>query len=109
MGEPGFWNDQQEAAQISSEHARAQRRLDRYERLRREYDDAKELLAMDGDMAAEIETSLVPLETEIERLQEDALFSGEYDAGDDVVTLQTVDGGTEETEYHEMQLCMLLR
>ena len=60
MGEPGFWNDQQGAAQISSEHSRVQRRLERYERLRREYDDAKELLAMDGDMAAEIETSLRP-------------------------------------------------
>ena len=54
MGEPGFWSDQQAAAAISSEHARIQRRLDRYERLRREYDDAKELFAMDGEMAAEI-------------------------------------------------------
>src|SRR5207244_8904216 len=55
MGEPGFWNDQQGAAAISSEHARVQKRLERYERLRREYDDARELLAMDGDMAADIE------------------------------------------------------
>ena len=104
MGEPGFWNDQQEAAQISSEHARAQRRLDRYERLRREYDDAKELLAMDGDMAAEIETSLTPLESELERLQEDALFSGDYDAGDAVVTIQSDAGGTDAQDFTEMLL-----
>ena len=93
MGEPGFWNDQQSAAQISSEHARVQKRLERYERLRREYDDARELLAMDGDMAGEIETSLKPLESELERLQEDALFSGDYDADDAVVTIQSDAGG----------------
>ena len=42
---------------------------------------------MDGDMAAEIEASLQPLRQELERLQEDALFNGEYDAGDAVVTI----------------------
>ena len=109
MGEPGFWNDQQAAAAISSEHARVQRRLERYERLRREYDDATELLAMDGDMAAEIETSLVPLETELERLQEDALFSGEYDGGDAVVTIQSDAGGTDAQDFTEMLLRMYLR
>jgi peptide chain release factor 2 len=109
MGEPGFWNDQQGAAQISSEHARVQKRLERYERLRREYDDARELLAMDGDMAEEIETSLKPLERELERLQEDALFSGEYDAGDAVVTIQSDAGGTDAQDFTEMLLRMYLR
>jgi peptide chain release factor 2 len=109
MGESGFWNDQHAAAQISSEHARVQRRIDRYERLRREYDDAKELLAMDGDMAAEIETSLNPLESELERLQEDALFSGEYDGGDAVVTIQSDAGGTDAQDFTEMLLRMYLR
>jgi peptide chain release factor 2 len=109
MGEPGFWNDQQAAAQISSDHARVQRRLERYDRLRREYDDAKELLAMDGDMAAEIETSLQPLESELERLQEDALFTREYDAGDAVVTIQSDAGGTDAQDFTEMLLRMYLR
>jgi peptide chain release factor 2 len=109
MGEPGFWNDQQGAAQISSEHARVQKRLERYERLRREYDDARELLAMDGDMATEIETSLQPLESELERLQEDALFSGEYDGGDAVVTIQSDAGGTDAQDFTEMLLRMYLR
>jgi peptide chain release factor 2 len=109
MGEPGFWDDQQGAAAISTEHARLSKRLDRYERLRREYDDAQELLAMDGDMAAEIQTSLEPLESELERLQEDALFSGEYDAGDTVVTIQSDAGGTDAQDFTEMLLRMYLR
>jgi len=109
MGEPGFWNDQQGAAQISSEHARVQKRVERYERLRREYDDARELLAMDGDMAGEIETSLRPLESELERLQEDALFSGDYDEGDAVVTIQSDAGGTDAQDFTEMLLRMYER
>src|SRR5262249_7402953 len=54
MGQPGFWDDQQHAASVSTEHSRLTRRLDRYERLRGEYDDATELAAMDGDMEADI-------------------------------------------------------
>jgi peptide chain release factor 2 len=109
MGEPGFWDNQQGAAAISTEHARISKRLERYERLRREYDDARELLAMDGDMAADIQTSLEPLEQELERLQEDALFSGEYDAGDAVVTIQSDAGGTDAQDFTEMLLRMYLR
>ena len=58
LGTPGFWDDQQHAAQVSAEHARLSKRLDRYRRLTQDYQDAQELLAMDGDMAAEIETSI---------------------------------------------------
>ena len=43
MGAPGFWDDQAEAARISTEHARSARKLERYERLQREYEDATEL------------------------------------------------------------------
>ena len=91
LQQPGFWDEQQHAASVSAEHARLTRRLERFNRLEREYADARELLAMDGDMANEIETSLQPLRQELERLQEDALFNGEYDAGD--APGRTVRGG----------------
>jgi peptide chain release factor 2 len=109
MGEPGFWDDQQRAAQISTEHARVTRRLDRFRRLKQEYDDAVELLAMDGSMEAEIAESLRPLQRELERLQEDALFSGEYDSGDAIVTVVAGTGGTDAQDWAEMVLRMYLR
>jgi len=95
LGAPGFWDDQQRAARVSSEHARLTKRLERYERLSRDYEDARELFAMDGDMAAEIADSIEPLRRELERLQEDALFTGEYDGGDAVVTIHAGTGGTD--------------
>ncbi len=109
MGAPGFWDDQQRAATVSADHARLHRRFDRYRRLQQEYDDASELLSMDGGMAAEIEASLRPLRVELARLQEDALFSGEYDAGDAVVTIHAGTGGTDAQDWAEILLRMYQR
>jgi peptide chain release factor 2 len=109
LGTRGFWDDQQHAAQVSAEHARLSKRLDRYRRLTQDYQDAQELLAMDGDMAAEIEASIAPLRQELDRLQEDALFSGEYDAGDALVTIHAGTGGTDAQDWAEMLLRMYLR
>ena len=110
MSEPGFWDDQRRAASVSAEHARLSRRLEGYRRLTQEYEDARELAAMDGgEMAGEIAASLVPLRQELERLQEAALFDGEYDAGDAVVTLQSGTGGTDAQDWAEMMLRMYER
>ena len=54
-------------------------------------------------------TSLEPLRRELERLQEAALFDGEYDAGDAVVTLQSGTGGTDAQDWAEMMLRMYER
>ena len=109
LGSPGFWDDQQHAAQVCAEHARLTRRLERYRRLLQDYQDAQELLAMDGEMAREIETSITPLREELDRLQEDALFSGEYDAGDALVTIHAGTGGTDAQDWAEILLRMYLR
>jgi peptide chain release factor 2 len=109
MGEPGFWDDQERAAAISTEHARVTRRLERYEQLTREYEDARELFALDGGMEAEIADSLRPLQGELDRLEEDALFTGEYDGGDAVVTIHAGTGGTDAQDWAEMLLRMYLR
>ncbi len=109
MNEPGFWDDQSQAAQISSEHARVSKRLERYERLNTEYEDARELAAMDGEMEDEIAESIAPLRRELDRLQEDALFTGDYDAGDAVVTIHAGTGGTDAQDWAEILLRMYLR
>jgi len=109
LGAPGFWDDQQHAARVSAEHARLTRRLERYERLLNDYDDARELFAMDGEMADEIAASITPLRQELERLQEDALFTGEYDGGDAVVTIHAGTGGTDAQDWAEILLRMYLR
>src|SRR2546427_10905809 len=81
MGEPGFWDDQARAARISAEQARLTRRIERYERLSGEADDLRELTGLvsdDGELD-EVERGVQALRGELERLQEDALFTGDYD------------------------------
>jgi peptide chain release factor 2 len=109
MGEPGFWDDQRAAAATSAEHARLSRRLERYRQLQREYDDARELLSLDGDLEAEIRSQVAPLRRDLDQLQEEALFTGEYDAGDALVTIQAGEGGTDAQDWAEMLVRMYLR
>src|SRR5256885_14773792 len=109
MGEPGFWDDQERAAKISTEHSRVARKLDSYEQLTRDYEDAQELFSMDGGMEDEIASSIAPLRQEPERLQEQAPFSREYHAGPAVATLQSDVGGTEAQTITEMLLRMYER
>jgi peptide chain release factor 2 len=110
MNAPGFWDDQTAAARVSAEHARSSRKLEGYRSLVRDYEDARELAALDaGEMEGEIAATLAPLRSEVERLQEAALFDGEYDAGDAVVTLQSGTGGTDAQDWAEMMLRMYER
>jgi peptide chain release factor 2 len=109
LSAPGFWDDQQRAAAVSAEHARVTRRLERYEHLTREYEEAKELFELDGELEDEIRSHIRPIQRELERLREDALFTGEYDAGDAVVTIQAATGGTDAQDFAEMLLRMYLR
>src|SRR5205085_7814738 len=81
-----------------------------YRALLRDYEDARELAELDGgEMEGEITSALAPLRRELENLQEAALFDGEYDAGDAVVTLQSGTGGTDAQDWAEMMLRMYER
>ncbi len=109
MGAPGFWDDQAGAARISTEHARLTRRLERYERLSREYEDAKELYTLEPTLEAEVAEQLGPLEGELIGLQEDALFTGQYDAGDALLEIHAGTGGTDAQDWADMLLRMYQR
>jgi peptide chain release factor 2 len=111
MGAPGFWDDQKRAAAISSEQARLTRRRDRFGSLSAEAADIGELLQLasdDGELD-ELATAVDALKRQLQGVQEDALFAGEYDAGNSVVTIQAATGGTDAQDWAEMLLRMYLR
>jgi peptide chain release factor 2 len=112
MQRPGFWDDQEAAAKISARHASAQRRLDTFRRLEADAADLDELAEMaseDAQMAAELGDQLDSIERRLAELEEARLFSGEYDAGDAVVTVHAGAGGTDSQDWAEMLLRMYLR
>jgi len=112
MGRPGFWDDQEAAARTSADHARAQRKLSTFRELESEVHDLGELAEMaaeDEEMAAELSAQLPAVERRLAGLEEARLFSGEYDAGDAVVTVHAGAGGTDSQDWAEMLLRMYLR
>ena len=107
MGEPGFWDDQDRAAQVSSDHSRVQRRLDGFRSLEADLHDLEELEEMaaeDDSIAAELDAQRASIEARLQELEEARLFSGPYDPGDAVVTVNAGAGGTDSQDWAEMLL-----
>src|SRR6187397_1994673 len=112
MQAPGFWDDQEQAAGVSAEHARLSRRLEGYRSLERDVDDLgalEEMAAEDDSIAAELEEQRASVEARLAELEEARLFGGEYDAGDAVVTVNAGAGGTDSQDWAEMLLRMEMR
>src|SRR6266536_1427370 len=90
MQAPGFWDDQQAAAQVSAEHSRATRRLERWRSLQSDVDDLEALAEMaeeDESVATEVSGQMAVVEERLGELEEERLFSGRYDSGDALVTV----------------------
>src|SRR3954449_4751795 len=112
MGEPGFWDDQERAAKVSAEHSRTQRKLDEYRKLETDIDDLEaleEMAAEDESIAGELHEQYSSARERLANLEMERLFSGEYDAGDAIVTVNSGAGGTDSQDWAEMLLRMLLR
>jgi peptide chain release factor 2 len=112
MGESGFWDDQDQAAKVSAEHARAKRKVDAFRRLESDAGDLAGLIELaeeDPELEAEVTEQLASVERELAALEEERLFSGKYDAGDALVTINAGAGGTDAQDWAEMVLRMLMR
>ncbi len=112
MGAAGFWDDQETAAKTSAEHARATRKVETYRALERDVEDLEPLAEMadeDPDLAGELEEQIASVEQRLAALEEERLFSGTYDAGDALVTVNAGAGGTDAQDWAEMVLRMQMR
>jgi peptide chain release factor 2 len=112
MGAPGFWDEPERAGRTGVEHARLQRRLDTFSRLEADAADLEGLLELaedDPELAAEVEETLASVEERLAELEEQRLFTGRYDAGDALVTVNAGAGGTDAQDWAEMVLRMMMR
>jgi peptide chain release factor 2 len=112
MGAPGFWDDSERAASVSGEHARASRRLEGFAALSSDVDDLDALVEMAAEeesLEAEVEEQIASAERRLAELEEQRLFSGKYDAGDALVTVNAGAGGTDAQDWAEMVLRMEMR
>jgi peptide chain release factor 2 len=112
MGAAGFWDDAERAAAVSAEHARTSRRLEVFTGLAADVEDLDALAQMaaeDASLAQEVEEQIASVEARLAELEEQRLFSGSYDAGDALVSVNAGAGGTDAQDWAEMVLRMLMR
>jgi len=112
MQAPGFWDDAEAAAGVSSEHARAAKRLQTFTGLQSDVDDLDGLVEMaeeDPSLEQEVQEHLASVERRLAELEEQRLFAGPYDAGDALVSVNAGAGGTDAQDWAEMVLRMEMR
>ncbi len=118
-GEPGLWDDQDRARQVTTELGRVSDDLSRFDALAASIDDGRvmiELIAESADggeedesLVAELAGSVAELERSIGRLEVQSLFQGEYDEADAIAEVHAGAGGTDAQDWAEMMLRMYSR
>jgi peptide chain release factor 2 len=112
MGAEGFWDDSERAAAVSGEHSRAAKRLESFSALSSDVEDLDALVEMAAEeqsLQAEVDEQIASVEARLAELEEQRLFSGRYDSGDALVTVNAGAGGTDAQDWAEMVLRMEMR
>ncbi|EKE16445.1 MAG: hypothetical protein ACD_11C00017G0035 [uncultured bacterium] len=107
----GFWNDAQSAGETMKELEALKSKVLKFENLEKNIKELGELvdLAESAKDKKDIEKQADVLQKEIEELEFQALFSGEYDRNDVILSIHSGAGGVDAQDWAEMLLRMYLR
>src|ERR1700729_587915 len=105
-GEPGLWEDQEQAQAVTRRLSYLDGELSRLEGLHRRLEDTKvlfELAESERDEATREEATrdLAALRKEIDQLEIRTLLSGEYDAREALITINAQAGGADAADWAE--------
>ena len=109
MGQPGFWDNQEEAQATVSQLKGLQAVVRPLEDALDSEENLSALIEMgeeDEGLAAEIPGELAELERKLEQLELSALLSGPNDSAGAILTIHARDGGTDANDWADMLLRM---
>ena len=117
--EPGLWDDQDRARQVTTDLGRVSDDLSRFDGLASSIEDARVMIQLisesedagesDDALAVELASSVTELERSIGRLEVQSLFQGEHDEADAIAEVHAGAGGTDAQDWAEMMLRMYSR
>lgn len=112
--DPTLWNNADEAGRVMRERGRLSEQIDGVKRLERDVADALGLIELaeaegDADTANAATADLERLAAEAKKREIESLLSGEADANDAFLEVNSGSGGTEAQDWAEMLLRMYSR
>lgn len=109
---PGFWDDASHAQEVSKQASNLRDVIDEYyeaETLLEDAQAALDLAAEDVAFADEAADALDALDALLDRLEVSSWFSGRFDGGDAILTVNPGSGGLEAQDWTEMLYRMYTR
>ena len=111
--DPGLWNDQEHAQQVTSQLSHAQAELRRIVALRERLDEMPilyELAEDEGpDAVADADAERASLRDDIAAMEVKTMLSGEYDERDALINIRSGAGGIDAADWAEMLMRMYIR
>ncbi|MCG9785872.1 peptide chain release factor 2 [Vibrio mediterranei] len=114
LEQPDVWNEPERAQALGKERASLEAVVETIDQLDQGVEDVDGLLELaveeeDQETFDEIEPELAELEAKLAKLEFRRMFSGDHDAADCYIDLQSGSGGTEAQDWTNMMLRMYLR
>ncbi len=109
---PGFWDDVSRAQSVSKQASMLRDAIAEYEQAESLLDDARVALDLaqdDSAFADEAYENLIKLAALLDRLEVNSWFSGRFDEGDAILTVNPGSGGLEAQDWTEMLYRMYTR
>ena len=112
IGSPDFWNDTDNAQQVSKQASDIRDVLKRYQDaalLLEDIETASELAQEDPEFASEVESDLATLQGMFDEFEIESWFSGRFDSSDAILSIHPGSGGLEAQDWTEMLYRMYTR
>jgi peptide chain release factor 2 len=107
---PDLWDDPETAQRIMRRASRLRTFIEGWEKLINRTKDALELASLeDVSILEELESETTQIEKEIDKREFTALFSGQYDRHDAILSIHAGAGGTDSQDWAQMLQRMYLR
>ena len=114
VASPDFWSDNESAQKVLQQRAACQRSIELWRSLNRHSENVDAMIALseeesDDSLEVEIQSDLETLETKLDQAELQAMLSGDNDANNAILAINSGAGGTESQDWAQMLLRMYTR